>query len=93
VTIAEKGALSFSANLDLMPGVILARPVPWFLIAGEVSVEAIWSVSSRFSLALSAGPRYTTSPGYSRAVAPLETIDLTVGVSALVDRGREMIRE
>lgn len=84
MVLGEGELFSFSANLDLMPGLILGRPSPYLLLAAEMSAEAAWKVSSRFALSLSAGPRYTVSPAYSEAVSPLELVDLTIGITAVV---------
>lgn len=84
MVLAEGDVLSFSANIDLMPGLILGKPASYFLFAAETSAEVSWKVSPRLALSLSAGPRYTISPGYSEAVSPLELVDLTVGLAAVV---------
>lgn len=82
LTIADSEALQLSATAALMPGLILSRPAPYFLIAAELAARLTWAVTPNFNLSFSAGPRYTTSPDYSAAVAPLELIDVTLGLTA-----------
>ncbi|MBN2050629.1 MAG: hypothetical protein JW760_09310 [Spirochaetales bacterium] len=84
LTVAGGDSLTLSANLDLMPGLILGIPASYFLFALEASMEAVWQVSPCLGISLSAGPRYTVSPGYGEAVSPLEFIDLTVGLAAVM---------
>ena len=86
VTVTGGDSLTLSANLDMMPGLILGRPASYVLFAAEVSAEASWQVSRRLAFSLSAGPRYTVSPGYSEAVSPLELVDMTMGIAAVVLR-------
>ncbi|MBI9105927.1 MAG: hypothetical protein JEZ04_04230 [Spirochaetales bacterium] len=80
--IIEGKTLQFSVTAALMPGLIISRPAPYFLMAAELAARLTWAVNPGFNLSLSAGPRYTTSPDYSAAVAPLELIDLTIGLAA-----------
>lgn len=82
LNLAESENLKLSAIAAVMPGLILSRPSPYFLIAAELAARLTWKASPGFNLALSAGPRYTTSITYSSAVAPLELIDLTIGLTA-----------
>jgi hypothetical protein len=78
----ERRSLGLSVNVVIMPGLILSRPDPFFLFAAELSAVAAWEISPRFSLAFTAGPRYTLSPGYTETVSPLELLDLTLGFAA-----------
>ena len=80
--LAEDDKLQFSAAAALMPGLILSRPSPFFLFAAELTARLKWKISPVFSLSLITGPRYTWSPDYSAKVAPLESIDLSIGLIA-----------
>jgi hypothetical protein len=82
VRIAGNDHLALYAAAAILPGMILARPAPWFLFAADLSSELTSSLTPDFGLTLSAGPRYTISPGYSKAVAPLEMLDIRIGVAA-----------
>jgi hypothetical protein len=82
LTIAGDEIIQFAAYASVMPGMILSRPFPYFLMAAELGARLTWAVNQDFNLLLSAGPRYTASPDYSTEVAPLEFIDLSLGLSA-----------
>ncbi|MDC7227901.1 MAG: hypothetical protein PQJ61_14135 [Spirochaetales bacterium] len=74
--------LQISGGAALMPGIIMSRPLPYFLFAAEVHAQLLWFVSDSLSLEFSAGPRFTLSPGYSSNLAELEMIDLVTGIAA-----------
>lgn len=82
IILAGGEILQLSTTAAILPGLILSRPVPYFLIAAELSARLSWAVNQDFSLSLSAGPRYTTSPAYTATVARLELFDLTIGLTA-----------
>lgn len=83
ITAIKKEALSLLCNIELLPGLLLTRPAPYFLISAGISAEIVWRISSGFALSLSGGPRYTLSPDYSATVAPLETLDIHSGINAI----------
>lgn len=83
VRIAGSDRLALYAAAAVLPGMIMSRPVPWFLFAADLSAELIWTLTPAFGLSFSAGPRYSISPGYSRAVAPYEMLDIRIGISAV----------
>ncbi|HAK44755.1 MAG TPA: hypothetical protein DCO79_02380 [Spirochaeta sp.] len=80
--ISHSEKLNISSFASVMPGLMLNRPSPFFLFAAELAAKISWLVSDDFTLSFSIGPRYTTSPDYSREVAPLEMIDLNIGISS-----------
>lgn len=82
IELFHHGRLSVSAEGTLLPGLLLLRPAPHFLIAAELTGRLQWQITEGWDLSLYAGPRYTTSPGYSRYIAPLELIDLTLGIAS-----------
>lgn len=82
LSVFEMQNLRLGAYISFMPGLLLYRPSPYFLMATELNAKLFWTVTPSFNLAVSVGPRYTTSPSYSEEVATLELIDLTVGISA-----------
>lgn len=82
LVIADTKTIQFSTAVAFIPGIILSRPASYLLIAVELNARLTWSVTPKFSLSLSAGPRYTTSPEYSTVIAPLELIDITIGIRA-----------
>ncbi|MBN2657014.1 MAG: hypothetical protein JXR86_08130 [Spirochaetales bacterium] len=84
--IARGKSLDFSLQAALMPGMIMARPTPYFLFAGEITGELKWHFGSRSSLAFTVGPRYTSSPSYSASVAPYSLLDIVCGVNLVILR-------
>lgn len=82
IVLIDTQALKFSTQTSLMPGLILSRPQPCFLFAAEINAKLRWHINTDFSLALSAGPRYTMSPGYSETVAPHNLLDMNIGMTA-----------
>ena len=78
----RESSLELSSHAAVMPGLMLNRPAPFFLMAVELSLRLGWAVGPRFGLSLSAGPRYTVSPAYGGDVAPLSLLDLTIGCAA-----------
>lgn len=81
VELTGNDTLMLSALTSVMPGMIMSRPTPYFLFAAELAARLRWQITPGFSLAMTLGPRYTTSPGYSSAIAELSMIDLTLGFS------------
>lgn len=77
---SEKFCIETSASL--LTGMLLHRPSPYFLIGTEAAARFRWLLSENFSLTLTAGPRYFTSPAYGKALAPLEMIDFHIRMGA-----------
>lgn len=82
LTICEIQNLKLATVASFMPGMLLFRPSPYFLMATEINAKLFWTLTPGFNLALAVGPRYTTSSSYSEEVAPLSLIDLTLALSA-----------
>ena len=68
--------LQLSTSAALMPGIILSRPLPYFLFAAKINLNINWYLNDRFRINFFTGPLYSVSPVYSRTLAPLEMLVL-----------------
>ena len=80
--IAGDEMISLSAYASVLPGMIMTRPAPYFLLAVEAGGRLAWRNEDGFELSLLAAPRFTWSPDYSALVAPLQLLDLNIGIRA-----------
>lgn len=76
------------AVLTVLPGLKLNRPSPYFLIACEASLRAVFQLGGDISLQAAVGPRYTYSPDYTAQVGPYHYLDLTIEIAAAFVTGR-----
>ncbi|MDC7125607.1 MAG: hypothetical protein PQJ46_08560 [Spirochaetales bacterium] len=80
--IAETEKIEFLIQAVILPGLLLTRPYPYFMIGIETSASLKWNINDKISFSLFAGPRYTAIPVYSINVAPENELGLNAGVSS-----------
>lgn len=81
-TFARAAPMAFGIEAFIMPGILLSRPSPYFLIAGEAAFKIDWRVAEKLAFSLSSGLRLTVNPGYEASVGPYESLDLPIRFAA-----------
>ncbi|MBN8217289.1 MAG: hypothetical protein J0L75_11655 [Spirochaetes bacterium] len=86
VGLIETPRFRLDGFATVLPGMLLNRPSPYFLLAGEITARALWTLRPGRSLGLRFGPRFEWSPEYDATVGPYRNLGLIARVELLFGR-------